>query len=174
MDSQQAKAAELQIALERDGFLRNLLRELTGTLQDVVGVEEASGFVSIVGHRVGEQLHKAYCDAWETEQMDLDQLAEALVDLKRRIEGDFYVIEKSEEKIVFGNRKCPFEEKVLDRPSLCMMTSNVFGSMAALSMGYAKVHLQETIAAGDGRCKVTLYLKQNPESEAVPGREYFG
>ena len=42
-------AAELPVLLNRDGFLRNLLRELTDTLQDVVGLEEASGFISVVG-----------------------------------------------------------------------------------------------------------------------------
>ena len=40
----------LPVPLERDVFLRSLLRELAGTLQDVVGLEEASGFVSVVGY----------------------------------------------------------------------------------------------------------------------------
>ena len=40
---------ELDVPLERDGFLRNLLRHLSGTLEDVVGLEEASGFISVVG-----------------------------------------------------------------------------------------------------------------------------
>lgn len=33
---------DLPIPLERDVFLRTLIRELAGTLQDVVGLEEAS------------------------------------------------------------------------------------------------------------------------------------
>jgi hypothetical protein len=33
---------ELDLPLERDVFLRTLIRELAGTLQDVVGLEEAS------------------------------------------------------------------------------------------------------------------------------------
>jgi hypothetical protein len=44
--------ADGTIQLERDVFLRSLLRELAGTLEDVVGLEEASGFISVVGqHR---------------------------------------------------------------------------------------------------------------------------
>jgi hypothetical protein len=35
--------ATLDVPLERDLFLRTLLRELAGTLQDVVGLDEASG-----------------------------------------------------------------------------------------------------------------------------------
>ena len=37
-------------------FLRTLMRELAGTLQDVVGLEEASGFVSVVGSAIGTQI----------------------------------------------------------------------------------------------------------------------
>jgi hypothetical protein len=36
---------ELPIPLERDVFLRSLIRELAGTLQDVVGLEESAGFI---------------------------------------------------------------------------------------------------------------------------------
>ena len=47
---------ELSIPLERDVFLRTLIRELAGTLQDVVGLEEASGFISVVGQNMGRQI----------------------------------------------------------------------------------------------------------------------
>ena len=46
------KVEELPLALERDLFLRSLIRELAGTLQDVVGVREASGYISVVGARI--------------------------------------------------------------------------------------------------------------------------
>jgi hypothetical protein len=54
-----------------------------------------------------------------------------------------------------------------------MMTSNVFGSIAADNLGYAKVELQKTIAAGDPECVVVVYLKPTAESEPASGREYF-
>ncbi len=100
-------------------------------------------------------------------------MAAVLVDLKRRIQGDFFVIDEDEEKIVFGNRACPFAEKVIGRPAMCMMTSNVFGSIAAENLGYAKVVLEETIAGGSPGCRVVVYLKPTPDAEAATGREYF-
>jgi predicted ArsR family transcriptional regulator len=163
----------LQIPLDRDVFLRTLIRELSGTLQDVVGLEEASGFVSVVGQRVGEQLDASYRTALHVPRLTREQVASVLVDLKRRIQGDFYVIEESDEKIVLGNRACPFAEKVIGRPSMCMMTSNVFGSIAARNLGYAKVALEETIAEGAPGCRVVVYLKQEGAGERVQGREYF-
>jgi predicted ArsR family transcriptional regulator len=150
-----------------------LIRELSGTLQDVVGLEEASGFISVVGQRIGDQINESYKTALAAEDLSREQVADVLVDLKRRIRGDFYIIAQDDEKIVLGNRACPFAEKVLDRPAMCMMTSNVFGVIAAENLGYAKVVLEETIAQGHPGCRVVVYLKPTPEAEAATGREYF-
>ena len=161
------------VGLERDVFLRSLLRELAGTLQDVVGIEEASGFISVVGQRIGNQINDAYKSALELPQLDRQQVAEVLVDLKRRIQGDFYVIEESDDRIVLGNRACPFAEKVLGRPSLCMMTSNVFGVIAAENLGYSKVVVENAIANGDRECRIVVHLKPTPDAISAEGREYF-
>jgi hypothetical protein len=40
----------------------------------------------------------------EVSRLTRDQVAAVLLDLKRRIQGDFYVIEQDDEKIVLGNR----------------------------------------------------------------------
>ncbi|HEV2295077.1 MAG TPA: methanogen output domain 1-containing protein [Tepidisphaeraceae bacterium] len=173
MQTQERRSLDvLHVPLERDVFLRILIRELSGTLQDVVGVGEASGFVSVVGQRVGDLIDREYKAALGVSNLTREQVTDVLVDLKRRIQGDFYVIDETDEKVVFGNRVCPFADKVLDRPALCMMTSNVFGSIAAENLGYAKVELQQTIARGDPGCRVVVYLKPTPESETAEGREY--
>lgn len=164
---------DVDVPLERDVFLRTLLRHLSGTLQDVVGLDEASGFISVVGQEMGEQIDAMYRRALRVESFDPAQLAAILVDLKRRIQGDFYVIEQDDEKIVLGNRACPFGDKVHGRPALCMMTSNVFGSIAARHQGYAKIDLQETIAQGAPGCRVVVYFQRTAESEAAQGREYY-
>ena len=163
----------LPIALERDVFVRSVIRSLAGALQDVVGLDEASGFISVVGQEIGDQINRSYRAALGVSNLDRQQVADVLVDLKRRIQGDFYVIEQDDEKIVLGNRACPFAEMVHDRPALCMMTSNVFGVIAAENLGYGKVALEQTIAQGDPGCRVVVYLRPTPESEAANGREYY-
>ena len=164
--------AVLDVPLERDVFLRTLIRELSGMLQDVVGLREASGFVSVVGQNVGSLINREYQAALGVSNLSREQVADVLVDLKRRIKGDFFVVEESDEKIVLGNRRCPFEDKVIGRPALCMMTSNVFGGIAAENLGYAKVEIQQAIARGDPGCRVVVYLKPTDESERAEGREY--
>lgn len=165
---------DLDVVLERDTFMRTLLRELAGTLQDVVGIEDATGFISVVGRTMGADINQRYKNALNVERLSREQVANVLVDLKRRIEGDFYVISEDEDKIVLGNRACPFGDKVKDRPALCMMTSNVFGSIAADNLGYARVELQETIAGGDAGCRVVVHLKPTDEPQSPVNREYFG
>ncbi len=160
------------VRLERDVFLRTLLRHLTGALEDVVGVRDAAGFVSIVGQRMGDELGAEYRRALGVERLPEEQLAAVLVDLKRRIGGDFRVVEQTADRIVFANRACPFGDKVVGRPSLCMMTSNVFGSIASDTVGYAKVAIERAIARGDPGCVVTVYLRPTEQAAAVEGREY--
>jgi predicted ArsR family transcriptional regulator len=168
-----ADVQSLPVPLDRDIFLRSLLRHLAGVLQDVVGLEEAEGFVSTVGQRIGTEIDREYRAALRVEHLDRHQVAQVLVDLKRRIQGDFYVIEERDDRIVLGNRACPFGDKVIGRPALCMMTSNVFGSIAADNLGYAKVAVREAIAGGHPECRVVVYLQPSAESDASPGREYF-
>ncbi len=163
---------DVDVPLERDAFLRSMLRELAGVLERVVGEEEAAGYVSIVGAAIGRQIDRAYKDASGTERFDADQVAAVLVDLKRRIRGGFRIVEADADRIVLDNDACPFAEKVLGRPSMCMMTSNVFGHIAAENLGYAKVELQRTIARGDPGCRVVVYLRPTAASERAIGREY--
>jgi Methanogen output domain 1 len=140
----------LDVPLERDVFLRTLLRHLSGTLQAVVGLEEASGFISLVGQEIGDEINQSYKQALHVSSLSRPQVADVLVDLKRRIQGDFYIIEQD-----------------------CMMTSNVFGSIAADSAGYARVQLEQTIAQGDAQCRVVVHFRPPSEANVAAGREYF-
>ncbi len=165
---------ELDIPLERDSFLRNLIRELSGLLEDMVGLEETSGFISVVGQNIGTQINQMYRQQLKIPKLNREQVANVLADLKDRINGEFFIEEQSDTKIILRSKACPFAEKVKDRASLCMMTSNVFGVIAADNLGYAKVDLEKTIARGDHECRVVVYLDpENELTQAATGREYF-
>jgi len=163
----------LNIPLERDVFARSLIRELSGLLEEMIGLEEAAGFISVVGQRIGSEIEGYYKEALQVPKLNKQQISDVLLDLKSRIQGDFYLIDADENKIVLGNRVCPFGDKVKDRPSLCMMTSNVFGTIAADNNGYAKVVLDKTIAQGDAGCHVTVYFNATDEANQLDGREYY-
>ncbi|MBL1259324.1 MAG: methanogen output domain 1-containing protein [Thiotrichaceae bacterium] len=168
------KIKDLDIPLERDLFLRTLIRELAGTLQDVVGLKESEGYISIVGQSMGAWINSYYKEALGQSTLSREQIIDVLVDLKARICGDFYVVKQDEENVMLRNRECPFGDKVKDRPCMCMMTSNVFGSITADSMKYAKVELRKTIAKGDRECEVVVHFKRSEAAKLAQGREYFG
>ncbi|WP_077528788.1 methanogen output domain 1-containing protein [Vreelandella utahensis] len=165
--------ADLDIPLERESFQADLISELSGVLEDVVGLEEASGFISIVGQNIGVRLDSDYRKALGVASLTRSQVADVLVDFKARIKGDFYIIEQDDERVVLGNRVCPFGDKVRGHSSMCMMTSNVFGAIASENLGFAKVSLEETIARGNAGCRVVIYLRESQESDTAPGQEYF-
>lgn len=175
MDGQEPnkKGETADLQLDRDNFMRTLIRELAGTLEDVVGLEDAIGYISVVGTTIAGQIDTRYRRALKVDKLSRAQVGEVLVDLKRRIEGQFYIIEENNERIVLGNKACPFGDKVLQRPSMCMMTSNVFGGIAAENLGYARVELQKTIAQGDAECLVVVHLQPPDNPATMDGREYF-
>jgi len=173
-NSNATQMASLDIPLQRDIFLRSLISELAGTLQNVVGQEEAEGFISIVGQNIGEWINTTYKQKLDQKKLSRAQVSDILIDLKARINGKFTRENSDNDKMVFTNSQCPFEDKVLNRPCMCMMTSNVFGSISADNLGYAKVELQKTIANGDNECKIIVYTAKTAESQSSDGREYFG
>lgn len=166
------RVSDAPIDLERDIFMRTLLRELAGTLEDVVGTAEASGYISVVGGAMGERINADYRRALSVDRLTREQVRDVLVDLKRRIQGDFYVLEEHPDRIVLGNRACPFGRLVEGRPSLCMMTSNVFGSIAAQNLGYAAVEIDRAIALGHPECRIVVHLTASDQPGANV-REYF-
>ena len=85
-------------------------------------------------------------------------MADLYVRLKGAIDGDFYLVDADERRIVLGNRRCPFGEVVRRQPGLCRMTSSVFGGIAARNTGASAVVLEERIALGDPECRVVVWL----------------
>lgn len=159
---------------DKDTFLRSMIRELAGILEETVGEEEAFAYVNHVGILIGRELNREYRIAFETNQLDPRQVASALVHLKKRIDGGFSVESIDEQSISLINSACPFGEKVIGRPSLCRMTANVFGHVAAENLGYARVRIEEAIARGDVRCRVVISLRPDGRHPQKHETEFFG
>lgn len=164
------------VELDRETFLLEMVRHLSGTLQDIVGLNEAEGFISLVGGDIGDEINQRYEHRFREQlrELDLESTANILIDLKRRIGGQFRVVQVSAESLVLENTRCPFGDAVLDRPSLCMMTSNVFGRIVADKQGYARVEIEKAIANHDGFCRIRVNLRPQTNKAPVSAREYFG
>lgn len=160
--------------LTKDEFMRSVIREMAGILEETVGENEASVYVNRVGLHLGRILNKEYRATFDTNQMSAHQVVSSLVHLKKRIGGEFSIEAQDEGSIALVNSACPFGEKVIGRPSLCRMTANVFGHIAAENLQYARVAIEEAIARGDRKCRVLISLRRPQGTAGTNETEFFG
>ncbi len=148
----------------KESFLRALVVQLARAIELSAGPDLAAAAVAQVGIDVGGQMEEEFRVAQSiVGRLTPDQLAHCYVRLKHAIDGGFYVLEATHERIVLGNRRCPFGDVVQLAPSLCRMTSSVFGGIAARNNDEgAAVLLEERIAVGDPGCRVVVYLREPP------------
>ncbi|MFN4279188.1 hypothetical protein [Thermosynechococcus sp.] len=104
---------DLPIDLQSASFLQNLRGLMAETLEDVVGLDDASGFIALVGQQMRNQINELYTQALGDRPLDAKTVAQILIDLKNRIEGGFFLIEQDEERIVLGNQHCRLADAAL-------------------------------------------------------------
>lgn len=149
---------------EKESFLRALVVQLAQDVELSAGPAVAEELVAQVGMNVGSRMEEEYRVATGAiGKLTPDQLAESFVRLKHAIDGDFYPVEVTEERVVLANRRCPFGLAVQKAPALCRMTSSVFGGIAANNTGGSIVLLEERIAVGDHQCRVVIWLGEHEQ-----------
>ncbi|HWH10698.1 MAG TPA: methanogen output domain 1-containing protein [Solirubrobacteraceae bacterium] len=159
----------------REPFLRALVVQLAQAVEMQAGPDAVEAAVAQVGSDVGGRMEDEYRRAREiVGGLDHKQIADLYVRLKAAIGGDFYVVECDAEKIVLGNRACPFGDVVKRAPGLCRMTSSVFGGIAARNTGGATVVLEERIAVGDPECRVVVWLGGDKRGRWQAAHDYAG
>ncbi len=163
-----AKLWYIPVNINRDIFLTQMITELALNLDK----NQAKGALNKIGLRLGKQIEELYKGFYGVEKLNVDQLTEALIDVEKKIGGDFSVVEKSPTKIILKNDKCPFgNDKVKECPELCAITSSIFGIMAAKNFGYSKVCLKRTIAKAEDDY-IVIFLKKTKESEKEKAISY--
>lgn len=160
----------------RESFLRALVVQFGQALEQTAGPDAGEGVVAQVGTAVGGQMEAEYRAAKQiADRLTPGQLADCFVRLKHAIDGGFYVVEVTDERIVLGNTRCPFGAAVRKSPALCRMTSSVFGGIAARNTDDgASVVLEERIAVGDPGCRVVVYLGAAPSAARRFAHRYLG
>jgi anti-sigma regulatory factor (Ser/Thr protein kinase)/predicted ArsR family transcriptional regulator len=170
-----AAEADEEGSFGKESFLLALVVEMARSVEAQKGPDAAEALVAQVGANIGGRMEEEYRRARNlVDALDPGQIADLYVRLKAAINGDFYVIEANEERIVLGNRACPFGEAVKQAPGLCRMTSSVFGGIAARNADGAAVMLEERIAVGDPECRVVIQLSGSGEAESRFGHSYAG
>jgi anti-sigma regulatory factor (Ser/Thr protein kinase)/predicted ArsR family transcriptional regulator len=144
----------------KEPFLRALVVQLATSVDEQQGPDAAEAAVAQVAADIGGQMEEEFRRARGiVGRLTTEQIADCYVRLKSAIDGGFRVSEMSGSRIVLVNDRCPFGDAVKKAPSLCRMTSSVFGGIAARnSERSVDVFLEERIAMGDDRCVVVVDL----------------
>lgn len=104
--------------------------------------------------------------AWHAEQdrspTTAAEVADAFLAFVNRAGADFAVVEADGRRAVVANRRCPFGSGSPNPEVLCRSTAALLGSLGARLNGRATVVLDESIAAGDHRCRAVLDLDGEP------------
>jgi anti-sigma regulatory factor (Ser/Thr protein kinase) len=162
------------VGFAKEPFLRALVVQLANTVEHQLGPTAAEALVAQVGTDVGGQMEREYRSASDAQgRLRPEEIAACLVRLKQAIDGNFRVEAIHHDRIVLVTDTCPFGEAVRRAPSLCRMTSSVFGGIAARnSPDGATVVLEERIAVGDPGCRVTVYLGAASDDAGAVGHRY--
>lgn len=161
-----------QVSSDQASFLETIIGEVAGTLQTLVGNTDASSYISLVGLALGEAIYQESIESAIPDYLTPSGLADLLVAIEQRIGGGFSVSSVTRDAIVLHNAKCPYGSGIAGRPSLCMMTTNMLGTIAAQYLDYAAVDTTKTIASGDRYCRVVIRLRPGSETGSMT-REYF-
>lgn len=154
----------------RAEFLNRMVGTLSETIEDVIGLEDAAHFIGVVGRRIG---NSELAEFPMTETADAAGIARHLVAFKARIGGEFAIESIDGDTITLVNGRCPFFKEAEGRPSLCQMTTNVFGRIAANATGFARVSVPESLARRDARCRVVVKLSYSKDA-GDDGQDFFG
>jgi hypothetical protein len=158
----------------KESFLRALVVQLAQTIDLEHGPDAADAAVAQVGTDVGGRMEEEFRQAeGVVGEMTPEEMGRCYVRLKHAIDGGFRVLEATPERIVLVNDRCPFGSAVRQAPSLCRMTSSVFGGIAARNSELgASVLLEERIALGDPGCRVVVDLNVSKDRASPAAHHY--
>jgi uncharacterized protein len=157
-DEEQSHSGSDPAWLNQRDFFSRIIGAVASDLDKLLGYEDAAAVVTLAGSRIASDLSAAYAGRIAAAPSKVEGIAAALIDLKSKVGGNFSVETIADDRVVLVNSVCPFAQNVAGKPSLCMMTTNVFGRIAADTSGFARVEISEALSLGDHRCRVVIDL----------------
>jgi len=89
---------------------------------------------------------------------EITQTAIVSCNVMNKLGGGFSVESANEKGCVLINNKCPWGEYGKINPALCMITKAIFSRIGIRIYKNVSIYVNETIAGGDGLCRIKLCL----------------
>ena len=162
-----AKLWYIPVNFTKESFFFEIASELTRNMNE----EQARELLNKAGAALGKKIFDLYRQFYGVEKLGIEQFAEAVVDVHKKIGAAFVALERTSEKFIFINTQSPFGNAAQSLPGLSILTSSILGTMAVKSFGYAKVSMRKTLAK-DGEDFIIVYIKKTEESEKEKATDY--
>ncbi len=91
------------------------------------------------------------------------QTADASCSVMNRLGGNFVTENADEKSYTVINKKCPWGDYGNINPVLCMLTKAIFARIGIHVFKNISVDIKKTIAGGDGRCLVEVFVEGSKE-----------
>ena len=162
-----AKLWYIPVNFNKEVFFFETTLELTRNMNE----EQARELLNKAGSAIGKKIFELYRQFYGVDRLSVEQFAEAVVDVHKKIGAAFVTLEKTSEKFIFTNTMSPFGSAAKSLPGLSILTSSILGTMAVKSFGYAKVSMRKTLAK-DGEDFIIVYIRKTEESEKEKATDY--
>jgi signal transduction histidine kinase len=156
--------------LTRESLMLQLITHLSKLTYSLFDDHFSREYIMAASLRMAQAIDKKCKEAYgNDDHLSLEQFINLQLSTSDKL---FHLTEKAENKVVVCSNTCPFEKIINEVPNLCMVTSAIFGGIAALNFGFSKVSLRKQIVLGDSCCEVCIYVKNDEESAQEDGIVY--
>lgn len=162
-----AKLWFIPVNLNKELFLKKITTYLASNIYK----GEKKEALNKAGLDLSNYLERIYKEHYRVEKLSFDQVIDVIVDVYKKVGGNFKIIEKDSKKLLLRCKKSPFGEDIADSFILFNINAGIMGGLISKSKGYCKVCLKPA-SKDDGLYDILVFLKKNKESEEEEGVEY--
>jgi hypothetical protein len=149
-----AKLWYVPVKLNKEVFFNEIIDALSLNLSKT----DSKVLFEKAGIGFGEKTNTMYLDFYKVKSLNLDRVADVLIDIGNKVGGTFKLKLKSEEKIILEVVKNPFEDR--NKEVLNNVLNGLFGKIASLNFGYSRTMIEKAKENGEEKEFLTVYLKK--------------
>lgn len=155
--------SDKNLYLDKESFFLFLIVKLAKIVEERFGKQESTDLFSIIGANLAHEINSYYREKFSKDKLSAECIATSLIEFSAKLNEKFYLVSLDQDKLVLGNKNCPYGVELKDREVFCQLDKSMAENMVKENFGYGKAELSQTIAQGDEECLITIYLK--PEND---------
>lgn len=145
-------------------FHPHLYNQILQEIGVTIGRQLAGKMPALTGPPVRDQAGNSRPLKGESYRLYKEWVTSLFSGLVRDVEMD-----EEASSLTISMAHCPFQHLTIEHPHLCQIAASMIGSVAGDYFGYAKVSVSNSHNCPPRDCRLTVHLKQTPESLVAEG-----